>query len=820
MKKNLNSLILFICIILGATSSLFAQSLPSSQLYHELLKIKETKRVLYVAAHPDDENTRLIAYLANAEHAQVAYLSLTRGDGGQNLIGKELGVELGQIRTQELLKARETDRGRQYFTRATDFGYSKNPDETLQNWEKQEILGDVVWVIRNFQPDIIITRFNTIPGVTHGHHTTSAILAGEAFSLAGDPTAFPDQLKYVNTWAPKRIFWNGYNFRSEFVPEDGEKYEIFPVGEFNPLLGETYSQIAADSRTMHKSQGFGATASIGKANDYIQLLNGSPFSLSAFEGVSDRWNSILGGEEIRNQLDELIESFDFNDPMNSFSQLLKIRADLNKLTEKPTWLKEKKVNLDQLILNCMGVEIEINSRVELISPGEELEADLILNNPSSEAIDAISLELLSSTYNGSDESSENNQPVRITAKVNIPEGQALSQPYWLRKPIDGAMYQVDDQLDIGKAFNEPTISGIVRFNVDDQAFEIHLPVEYKFNDRVDGEVKQPLTVVPKINLTVSKESVFLIEGASSELTVTVNFQNQILDGELDFENLEKDQFKILSVSDVPFQKQRVYTVSFDFENEESRAVTARYTTSDGSFFDLATNRILYKHIPNLTYFSPANVQVTKANWTVSGDKIGYIAGAGDEIPEVLESLGYPVTVLDEKDYTVENLSQYKAIVVGIRAYNTNEILAGNQQILMGYVRTGGNVIVQYNTSSGLLTNQLGPYDFSLSRTRVTVQGSPVEADFSHPLLSSPNQIQEEDFNGWVQERGLYFLTDIASEYDTPLIMNEPGESPTNGALIYTKYGEGTFIYTGISFFRQLPAGVTGATKLFVNMIEQ
>ncbi|OYX22523.1 MAG: LmbE family protein, partial [Algoriphagus sp. 32-45-6] len=249
-----------------------AQSIPSSEFYHQLLRLRETKRVLYVAAHPDDENTRLIAYLTHGEHAEVAYLSLTRGDGGQNLIGKELGVELGQIRTQELIKARETDGGRQFFTRAMDFGFSKNPTETLQNWDKEKVLADVVWAIRRFQPDIIITRFNTIPGVTHGHHTISAILAGEAFKIAGDPNYYPEQLAYVKPWSPKRIFFNAYNFRGEFEPEEGKKYHAFEVGGYNPLLGQTYHQISADSRTMHKSQGFGATAGTGLAKDYIEQV--------------------------------------------------------------------------------------------------------------------------------------------------------------------------------------------------------------------------------------------------------------------------------------------------------------------------------------------------------------------------------------------------------------------------------------------------------------------------------------------------------------------------------------------------------------------
>lgn len=797
-----------------------AQSVPSSEIYQQLLQLGETKRVLYVAAHPDDENTRLISYLVNGEHAEVAYLSVTRGDGGQNLIGKELGIELGQIRTQELIKARETDGGRQYFTRAMDFGYSKNPTETLQNWDKQKVLSDVVWAIRKFQPDIIITRFNTIPGVTHGHHTTSAILAGEAFDLAGKSDAFPEQLKWVNTWQPKRIFFNAYNFGGEFKPEDGEKYSVIEVGGYNPLLGETYHQIAADSRTMHKSQGFGATAGIGEAKDHLKLVAGEDFVDSAFDGVVDRWRSLAGGSEIEVQIDQLLSSFDFSKPERNIKGLLEIRSSLLALQSNENWIQEKIRKLDQIIVNALGVELEFRVREEYGFPGKEIKAEFVINNPSSTGVVISNLNVQHSEFPAVAGELKDNQTRLIPVVFSIPDDASYSQPYWLENPVDGALYDVRDQTLIGKPFNDASIAAELTYKIDGQQFTSFVPLKYKFNDPVDGEVKQPFTIVPEVDLTVSKDNVFLIAGADPTVTVTVNFNSEILEGELDFEGLNKTQFQVTSILDVVSQKKRTYQVTFLPNGDGLKKVTARFTTADGKSFNQSTRSISYKHIPDLTYFTPSSINLIQADWKVSGAKLGYIPGAGDDVPGVLSALGYQVTLIGPEDYSADYLKQFKAIVVGIRAYNTNEELLANQQILMGYVKAGGNLIVQYNTSSQSLNNKIGPYPFSIGRDRVAVQNSPVRADWSSSVLSSPNKVNAQDLEGWVQERGLYFATDIDSAYQTPLAMQDPDEPGSSGSLLVADYGDGTFVYTGISFFRQLPAGIPGPIKLFINLIEQ
>ncbi|MDP2042224.1 MAG: PIG-L family deacetylase [Algoriphagus sp.] len=814
-------LLVFVFCLLGFFGQYSqAQSIPSSQIYHQLLQIKETKRVLYIAAHPDDENTRLIAYLVNGVHAEVAYLSLTRGDGGQNLIGKELGIELGQIRTQELIKARETDGGRQFFTRAMDFGYSKNPTETLQNWEKEKVLADVVWAIRKFQPDIIITRFNTIPGVTHGHHTTSAILAEEAFQLAGKPEAFPDQLQWVKPWQPKRIFFNAYNFRGDFEPEDGKKYHAFEVGGYNPLLGKTYNQIAADSRTMHKSQGFGATAGIGLSRDFIEQVDGEDYVNGPFDGVNDRWESISGGKEIRAKLDRLISEFDFLEPEKNITGLLELRAALLGLNSQEMWLKEKVEKLDRAIFYGLGLEFEFNVRKEIGFPGEKINAELVINNPSAVAITNINFKVDKLDFSGKAEELKDNRTQILPISFTIPADASYSQPYWLENSIEGALYDVKDQRKIGMPFNETTTSGNLHFEIGTQKFFAVVPLKYKFNDQVDGEVKQPFTIVPEVDLTVSKENVFLVSGADPTVTVTVSFRDQYLEGELDFEGIDSTQFRILSIEDLTLQKRRVYKVGFLPNGIGKKTIIARFTTPNGKSFNQLTKSISYKHIPNLTYFSPASFNLIQADWKLSGEKIGYIPGAGDDVPGVLSALGYKVTMIGPEDYSVDYLSQFKAIIVGIRAFNTNQILAANQQNMMGYVRSGGNLIVQYNTSSPLLTSQIGPYPFTVGRDRVAVQNSPVLADWKSPVLATPNQLNEEDLTGWVQERGLYFATAIDPAYQTPLTMQDPDEPASNGALIVANYGNGTFVYTGISFFRQLPAGVPGAIKLFINLIEQ
>ena len=538
---------------------------------------------------------------------------------------------------------------------------------------------------------------------------------------------------------------------------------------------------------------------------------------SPFDEVESRWSSVKGGLPIRVQLDQLLANFNLVETSKNLPALLAVRSAMLELDSSSPWIASKLTKLDQLIFSCLGLGMEFVTNQELGYPGEKIAAQLLLINPSQVPISEISFQLKDTYYPSKDTKGDEDTKLPITLELASNEG--YSQPYWLKESLDGALFTIKSQRDIGFPFKEK-VGGDLSFVLSGQKFKVAVPLVYKFNDPIDGEVKQPFTIVPEVDLSLSKELVFLVEGADPTVTVTVNFRNQLLDGELEFEGLNDNQFKVLKVEEFPGQKQRRYTVTFLEGKNGKQQLRARFKTTSGQVFDQVIHRISYPHIPNLTYFSPAQIQLIQEDWKVSGGKIGYLEGAGDEVSDVLSSLGYSLSFLGEENLEVDQLNEFQAIVVGIRAYNTQDFLASKQQILLDYVKAGGNLIVQYNTSSPLVTPNLGPYPFVIGRDRVTVEDSPVQADWGHSLLRTPNRLEAKDFEGWVQERGLYFASKVDERYQSPLTLQDPGEAANKGALITTQFGTGTYMYTGISFFRQLPAGVPGAIKLFINLIEQ
>ncbi|AWW28723.1 PIG-L family deacetylase [Echinicola strongylocentroti] len=819
--KYLSLFIVFFLLLNVPTWSYEQPRYPSSTIYHQLLKLRETKRVLYIAAHPDDENTRLIAYLGNHVHAEVGYLSLTRGDGGQNLIGKELGVELGMIRTQELLRARETDGGQQFFSRAIDFGYSKNPDETLNNWDKEKLLADVVWMIRNFQPDIIINRFNTTPGVTHGHHTTSAILSLEAFKAAADPTVFPDQLDMVEPWQAKRVFWNAYNWRAPYQPEEGKLYHAFETGAYDDLLGVTYAQIAADSRTMHKSQGFGSTAPYGGAVDFIELVDGARFEESPFEGIPNRWDEVNNGQAIQDALDEAVSQFDFVHLENNLPRFLVVKQLLGKLAPSEKWLKEKQQQIDDLIIELLGLKVDFTAAQQEAYLGEEIEGTLVVNNPSSINVKVQEFTVMGTSHSF-DKAVNDNAVLRDGMALEFAPTMMVSQPYWIENPPQNNLYQVKDQEKIGKPFNDPTFNGRLKFQIEGEEFNIEVPLKYKYNDPVDGEVNQPFVLLPPVQVSIDHDQVYVLSDKAAEFSVKVSFGTEILPGDLQLQGLKESAYKVLESTVNEAKKEKTYRLSVNGDTKIGKTVvTAQYITADGNVYEEGVKHIDYKHIPALTYFPKANFDLIKLNLKTTAQNIGYIPGAGDDVPEVLRNLGYAVTELETGSLDAGRLGQFSTVIVGIRAFNVNQQVVDQFDQLMKYVENGGNLILQYNTTASLKTDRLGPYPFDITRKRVAVERAPVEVDFdAHPALQGPNAITMEDFDGWIQERGLYFTDNWDEHYVTPLSMHDPGESASEGSLLLANYGKGTYTYSGISWFRLLPAGVPGAIKLFVNLIEQ
>lgn len=825
-------LLFFVCS-LGAKISAQGITLQpkkptASEIFEDLQKLNFLGSVLYVAAHPDDENTTAISYFANTVKARTRYLSLTRGDGGQNIVGPELRELLGVIRTQELLAARATDGGEQRFTRANDFGYSKHPDETLEIWNKDEVLSDVVWAIRTFKPDVIINRFDhRSPGSTHGHHTSSAMLSVEAFDLAGDSNKYPDQLRYTQTWTPQRQFFNTswwfYGSREAFAKADKSNLVKVDVGTYYPSLGLSNTEISALSRSQHKSQGFGNTGSRGSNETYFELLRGSmPSNDDVFQGIDTSWNRVEGGGVIGKQVTAVIESYDFQHPEKSVPALTKIYQVIQTIPDAH-WKAIKSQEVQQLILACSGIYVEAKSSVSKVTTGEIISIDIEAINRSQVNVH---LDKASLTSNSTEITV--NQPLaynqRFTAKkeLSIDESFSSTDAYWLQNEGSLGMYRVDDRRLIGQP--ETPKRNTIRFDLTIAGVPVSIskPIVYKYNDRVKGEVYEPFEVVPVASVKLDSKVLIFAKAESKKIPVTITAHQADLQGSV---QLEAPNGWIISPS-----SQAVSIAGKGEKTVVEFTVTPPATDSEGSLkpvvtvggkdYDKELVEIDYDHIPLQSLFLPAKAKIVRLDIQRKGDYIGYIQGAGDAVPDNLEQIGYQVATLDPKTITVEQLSQFDAIVVGIRAYNVVDEMQNKQPLLLEYVKNGGTLIAQYNTSGRWGNTKIGaPYDMKLSRDRVTDEFSEVRIlAKNHPIMNFPNKLTDKDFEGWTQERGLYFPNEWASEYTPILSMNDKGEEAKDGSLLVAPYGEGHYIYTGLSFFRELPAGVSGAYRLFANML--
>ncbi|WP_346819429.1 PIG-L family deacetylase [Rapidithrix thailandica] len=780
--------------------------------------------VLYIAAHPDDENTRLIAYLANEKGFETRYLSLTRGDGGQNLIGKEVREELGIIRTQELLAARRKDGGQQAFSRANDFGYSKHPNETLNIWDKQKVLADIVWAIRQYRPDVIITRFSpNSAGKTHGHHTTSAILALEAFHAAGNKLNFPEQLEYVEPWQPKRIFWNAswWSFQRDASLKK-DNFLKLDVGQFNPLLGKSYGEMAAISRTMHKSQGFGSGMARGQEMEYFQHLAGTSVMKDLFEGIDFSWERIPEGKAVGDKLQTAFEQFDVEQPHRILPLLAKAYQLLEKYPKAQNfWVKTKKQELEDVMLACAGIWCEANAPVYSISPGDslKLEAELV-KQLGDTPVKLLKVQLGKKEIR-IDSTLTTNREYKFPLAIKTSGHTAITQPYWLQEASSNGMFKVADPRMVGLPENPVPFPVTFTFQIQGATFQKTAPVNYKWVDPVDGERLRPLEIRPSVTVNLPQPVYLFSAEKSKKIKLLVKAHTAQVQGNL-------------SLSVPPGWKAQPATIAFDLKEKfEEKTVEVELfppaTQSEGTLsisihtgkehYSYSLKSIEYAHIPVQTLFPPAEAKLVRINLQSRGKRIGYIPGAGDAIPEALREIGYQVDALTNGDITLENLKKYGTVITGVRAYNTNSRMKFIQETLMNYVHQGGNLIVQYNTSHRLVTDELGPYPLKLSRDRVTVEESPVKIlTPEHEILNSPNKITAKDFEGWVQERGLYFPNKWDEHYIPILSSHDPGESPKPGGLLVTHYGKGSYIYTGYSWFRQLPAGVPGAFRLFVNLI--
>lgn len=821
MKRSLLFSFFFCSFLLAYTQA----PLTSADIYLGLRKLNVLGSVLYVAAHPDDENTRLITYFSKDRLYRTGYLSLTRGDGGQNLIGDEQGIELGLIRTQELLSARRIDGGEQFFTRAFDFGFSKNPQETFTKWDKEQILADVVYVIRKFQPDVIITRFPTTGEGGHGHHTASAILANEAFSAAADPARFPEQLKRVQPWQAKRILWNTFNFGNTNTQRD-DQFK-FDVGGYNPVLGKSYGEIAADSRSQHKSQGFGVPRSRGEALEFFKTTGGDVPATDLFENIATDWKRVKDSEKAAMAIGAAIASFDFMQPQKSVLQLVQIYKALLGMQES-YWRNQKLFETKNLIEAASGLWTEAFVTQQYAVQGDSLRFNVVLNNRlgTNVSIKKISMETFDTTLKTSLPPNKN---ITINKSLLVPAGKELTQPYWLKQKMKEGYYSVTDQRLIGEPDVEPAFSVVFDLAIEGQDFSFTKPVRYKYTDPVKGEVYQPVTVLPPLSLSMHPALVIFKKGDNNGAKIGVVAKaNKHLP-------YKKSVFSVQPLQNVvpprmdtsgSWQKNEIRQYEFSVlpknikkEGETGVVEVAMDAAAQQKFPALST--INYDHIPSINYFYQDEVKFIPVDLKTAGKKIGYITGAGDKVPEALESMGYEVSILSDKELSRTNLAHFDAIITGVRAYNTAEWLPAHYTKLMRYVENGGNLIVQYNTSNqlGAVKSKIGPYPFAISRNRVTDETAVVAfIRPEHPVLNYPNKISGEDFRGWVQERSIYDATEMHSSFEPVLRMNDPGEAPDEGSLIIAKHGRGFFTYTGLVFFRQLPAGVPGAYRLMANLI--
>lgn len=794
----------------------------SADIYRNMKKLKVLASVLYIAAHPDDENNTFLPYLAKEKLYRTAYLSLTRGDGGQNLIGPEQGIELGLIRTQELLAARRQDGAEQYFTRAYEFGYSKSAAEALRIWDKEKILADVVWIIRRYQPDIIINRFPGDARAGHGHHAASGILGAEAYTAAADPTRFPEQFAYgVKPWQAKRILWNSFNFGGNMNTTSPDQFS-FDISQFNASLGKSYGEIGAEARSMHKSQGEGRPRRRGPFQEYFSTIGGEAPVNDLMDGINTSWSRLEGGKAIEEKINRIITQYNFEQPEASVPALVQLYAAVQKIPESG-WRNKKLDEIQELIEACSALFTEVTTSQEWAVQGESVTANFFFNLRKN--VGAV----LKSVRLGNYDTAVNmnlpvNQNVQFSKLIPVDRNQPLSQPYWLQYPKLEGSFDVRDQQQIGKAENDPAFPASWVINIGGVDFTINRALQYKVVDLVKGELYQPLAVLPRAEVNFVSEN--LVSKNGEQVTADVQLTQR---------------GKVKLKPTISIAGNRLFTSVSGNDNGwddnarisrklQSPAVSANrreevtLQSDDASVYAGSTRIIAYDHIPTITYFAPAKTNLIDLSVKTVGKKVGYIPGAGDKIPEALQQLGYEVTTLSELDLQMPYLSQFDAIITGIRAYNIYEYLSNRNEVLNKYIENGGHLIIQYMKSNqvGIKTITAGPYPFRVnSSQRVTEENAPVNfLQPAHPLLTYPNTITAADFEGWVQERSTYHAEQTDNRFTSILAMADTGEKPATkgGSLITAPYGKGNITYVGLVLFRQLPAGVPGAYRILANLI--
>ena len=792
----------------------------SEKIYHELAQLQHLVNVLYVAAHPDDENTRLLAWLVNDKNVRTAYLSLTRGDGGLNILGSEQGDALGLIRTHELMEARKLDGAEQFFTRAIDFGFSKTYEETFKHWPQDQLTNDAVWVIRKFRPDVVICRFppNTMAG--HGHHAASAIIAERAFKAAGDRTQFPAQLKYYSVWQPKRLLQNTYRFGDRNTTSE-DQFKI-QVGQYMPMLGVGSGELAGISRSVHKSQGAGTPSVAGTQTEYFKLIDGDSISTSLFDGIDITWSRV-GHMDIGIDLKQIMEQFDFNHPDACLPALFAVRRKIQNITDA-YWRAQKLKEIDQTILDCTGFMAELYAKQPQAVRGATLPFTLHIIARSRMPV------IISGVKFGLNDSSVNmripfDTLLTIEHELSIPPYEQFTQPYWLQIAHAGKdVFNIPNDTLLGLPETPDNLNITIKLKINDIDYSVPVPLSYKKTDPVKGDVVEQLRIVPDVTVAFSSGLIMANADGSLQAELRIHAYKDIKDGQLLIQGGNPTLMPVIKGLNLSAATDTIISVHIDAKaiaHIDSDFSIYAAISVDGNMDNESMHLIQYNHIPTLQYFTRATAKVVKPTWKCTVKRIGYIAGPGDDIPQILKLAGLEVDVLKDADFAnAARLKKYDAIVTGIRSVNVEKRMAYWLPVLFEYAKNGGTLVMQYNTTQDMSTTKLGPYPFTIaSDKRVTEEDAKITfIDPKSRLLNYPNKITDADFAGWVQERGLYFASKWDAQYKPIFSMHDEGEDPLEGGTLYAKVGKGNYIYTSLSFNRQLPAGNKGAIRLFMNML--
>lgn len=836
-------------------------------------------RVLVVGAHPDDEDTSLLTAVARGMGMEAAYLSLTRGEGGQNLIGPELGEGLGIVRTGELLAARELDGARQFFTRAYDFGYSKSAEETFRHWPREEILRDVVEVVRRFRPHVMVSIFSGTPGDGHGQHEVAGIMAREAFEAAADPERFPDA---GSPWAPLKLYRRAWR-------DPGADAIPVETGRFDPLLARSHFQLAMESRSQHRSQDMGTTRPLGsRVSSLIPMESRVPGDGDAglFAGVDTMLSGLLAGAEAseatRRELDaygravgEARGALAALEPEAAAGALAeafeRIRGARMALPGKervevtpPSALRRRQQRTGEALLAALSVVTDVRVDDGLLVPGQEAEVVAELWNGGGSTLENARADLVlppgwtvreaaaashgggggpgRSPVEGMLRASgpvgrlEPGELARWTFSVRVPEDAGPSRLYYLAEERNGDLYRWPEEGPArelrGLPRDPPLIRGVLETDArlptgeTVEGLRTTRPATVRDVDKALGEVRRPVLVVPALSLSVAPGGLAWPEGSSDGREVTLHLRSEApgpIEGTV---RLEGPDGWRMDPSSAPFRLEegrrsldlavRV-TPGAGVEPGE-HVFRARADVDGGPTFREGFTLVDYPHIPRAALFEPARLTVSMFPVRVAGGiRVGYVMGSGDDGPEAIRQMGVEVELLDP---AAQELDPFDVIVLGIRAYETRPDLVAANERLLRWVEAGGTLVVQYNKyefpRGGFAPH---PLDIHRPHDRVTDPRAPVTLlEPDHPVLSRPNRITAADFDGWVQERGLYFLGEWDERYTPLLAMADPGEEPKRGSLVVTEVGDGHWVYTGLAFFRQLPALVPGAYRLFANLL--